>query len=153
MMRTIEKKKHKILTPQKEKKLDPSWVHAEPSHWLHEAFVFKTVCGTESSRMPSIWRTYFTSELLLAAIGQAWWILLEFHWTVFNACRDLRDTLVALLWWLFFLISLSQKGLCVSFFSNFVINEKTICFLPNQFLLIPLALTGANHSSKQVLKH
>ncbi len=41
-------------------------------------------------------------------------------------------------WYLF-----SQKGLCVSFFSNFVINEKTICFLPSQFLLIPLALTGA----------
>jgi hypothetical protein len=22
----------------------PSWVHAETSHWLHEAFIFKTVC-------------------------------------------------------------------------------------------------------------
>jgi len=63
-------------------------VHAEPFHWLHEAFVLKnclawangrlTNCGTESSQMPSIWSTYFTSALLLAAIGQAWWILLEF---------------------------------------------------------------------------
>jgi hypothetical protein len=31
------------LTP-KRKKLGPSWVHAEPSDWLHETFISKPVC-------------------------------------------------------------------------------------------------------------
>jgi hypothetical protein len=76
------------------------------------------------------------------------------YWTVFNACRDFRDTLVALAWWVvLFDISFLRKGVCVFFFSSFVINEKTICFLPNQFLLISSALTGANYSSSQALKH
>jgi hypothetical protein len=29
--------------PQKEKTKSPPWVHAEPSHWLHEISIFKTV--------------------------------------------------------------------------------------------------------------
>jgi len=67
--------------------------------------------------MPSIWSTSFTSELLLAAIGQAWWIPFGIYWTVFNACRDLRDTLVALAWWVvLFDISFLRKG-CVCPFS------------------------------------
>jgi hypothetical protein len=37
-----EKKTKKIS---KRKKLGPSWVHAEPSHWLHKIYIFKTVLG------------------------------------------------------------------------------------------------------------
>jgi hypothetical protein len=56
-----------------------------------------------------------------AAIVQAWTIL-GIYCTVFNACRDFRDTLVALAWWLFFLISLFSERDVVFFFCNFVIN-------------------------------
>ncbi len=32
------------LTPSKRKRQGPSWVQAEPSHWLPESFISKTVC-------------------------------------------------------------------------------------------------------------
>ncbi len=37
-------KKNLATTGPKRKKQDPPWEHAEPPHWLHETFVFKTVC-------------------------------------------------------------------------------------------------------------
>jgi hypothetical protein len=87
-----------------------------------------------------------------AAIGQAW-ILLEFTALYSMPAVTLGTRLWPLLGSCSFLYLFSQKGVCVFFFSNFVINEKTFFFLPNQFLLIPSALTGANHSSRQALKH
>ncbi len=34
-------KNHAPPTPSKRRKQGPSWVHAEPSHWLHEIFMFQ----------------------------------------------------------------------------------------------------------------
>ncbi len=44
-LRRREKNKKSLCPhlPQREKKLDCSWVHAEPSHWLHEISLSKTV--------------------------------------------------------------------------------------------------------------
>jgi hypothetical protein len=37
--------KNPFPAPPKRKKLDPYWLHVEPSsHWLHESFISKTVC-------------------------------------------------------------------------------------------------------------
>jgi hypothetical protein len=41
------KKNPKISLPPphlKRKKLDPSWLHAEPSHWVHETSMSRSVC-------------------------------------------------------------------------------------------------------------
>jgi hypothetical protein len=38
------KKTQKNSRPKRKKKLEPSWVHAEASHWVHKTFISKTVC-------------------------------------------------------------------------------------------------------------
>jgi len=43
-MTGTRKKTKNSLPPPKRRKLDPSWVHAERSHWMHETFISKTVC-------------------------------------------------------------------------------------------------------------
>ncbi len=39
-----DKEKNKKNPLATQKKLDLSWVHAEPSHWLHGTFISKTIC-------------------------------------------------------------------------------------------------------------
>jgi len=76
----------------KKKELDPSWVHAEPSHWLHETFISKTVhqhfwpgllAGAQtvghSSKMKSCcrhsspWKVVIRVGLPLTNYAIVWW--------------------------------------------------------------------------------
>jgi hypothetical protein len=88
------RKKQKIPPPHpsRRKNWTPSWVHAEPSHWLHETFISNTVCqhfspgllaGAQtvghSSKMKSCcrhsspWKVVIRVGLPLTNYSIVWW--------------------------------------------------------------------------------
>jgi len=116
-------------------------VHAEPSHWLHETFVSKTVwpglmAGSQTVGQSLSKCQAFGALTLLRSCccNCAGLDPFGIYCTVFNACRDFRDTLVALAWWLFFLISLFSERGVVFFFCNFVINVATVTIIHEKIL-------------------
>jgi hypothetical protein len=116
-------------------------VHAEPSHWLHETFVSKTIwpglmAGSETvaQSLPKCQAFGALPLLRSCCCNCAGLDHFGIYCSVFNACRDFRDTLVALTWWLFFLISLFSERDVVFFFCNFVINVATVTIIHEKIL-------------------
>jgi hypothetical protein len=92
-----------------------------------------TNCGTRS--FPNAKHLqHLLYFVVAAAIGQAG-TLLEFTALYSMPAMTLGTRLWPLLCGCSFLYLFSQKGVGVFFFSNFVINEKTIFFCPINFFL------------------
>ncbi len=97
-------------------------MQAEPSHCLHETLVSKTVwpglmAGSQTVGHNLLKCQAFGALTLLRSCCCDWAGLDPFgiDCTVFNACRDFRDTLVGLASWLFFWYLFLIKGCGVLF--------------------------------------
>jgi hypothetical protein len=79
--RPLFKQEHFGNKKKKTPKKIPSWVHAEPSHWLHETFI-----------LPKLFVTIFVPELIIMAGAQTLW---DIATSVINYSRH---SLIALFW-------------------------------------------------------
>jgi hypothetical protein len=76
---------HYVPTPQPpKKKIGPSSVQVEPSHWLHETFIFKTVSHPFWPWLKTLPKSMGTYSTLM---------LFKLHAATFNLCNYVCDLL------------------------------------------------------------